>query len=111
MHQLGCHAFVRRDEHREFVRSMIRLGGCACWPIAASSTFPLPLVYSSDLQQISFDTYIVADCTKPAGVVEFDRAGHTLWEYRIASGHGTLDHPSLAGVLPSRATPTQPWTG
>jgi outer membrane protein assembly factor BamB len=64
-------------------------------------TIHLPLTYPSDPQQIGPDTYIVADYTKPGGIVEFDRAGHILWEYRIPSGHGMLDHPSLAEVLPS----------
>ncbi|HEY5049687.1 MAG TPA: hypothetical protein VII50_02210, partial [Acidothermaceae bacterium] len=64
-------------------------------------TIHLPLTYPSDPQQIGPDTYIVADYTKPGGIVEFDRAGHILWEYRVPSGHGMLDHPSLAEVLPS----------
>jgi outer membrane protein assembly factor BamB len=64
-------------------------------------TVHLPLTYPSDPQQIGPDTYIVADYTKPGGILEFDRAGHILWEYRVPSGHGMLDHPSLAEVLPS----------
>jgi outer membrane protein assembly factor BamB len=64
-------------------------------------TIHLPLTYPSDPQQIGPDTYLAADYTKPGGVVEFDRAGHILWEYRVPSGHGMLDHPSLAEVLPS----------
>ncbi len=64
-------------------------------------TVHLPLTYPSDPQQIGPDTYIVADYAKPGGVVEFDRAGHILWEYRVPSGHGMLNHPSLAEVLPS----------
>ena len=64
-------------------------------------TIHLPLAYPSDPQQIGPDTYIVADYAKPGGIVEFDRAGHILWEYRVQSGHGMLDHPSLAEVLPS----------
>jgi len=71
------------------------LSGALVW------TVHLPLTYPSDPQQIGPDTYIVADYTKPGGVVEFDRAGHILWEYRVPSGHGMLDHPSLAEVLPS----------
>jgi outer membrane protein assembly factor BamB len=64
-------------------------------------TVHLPLTYPSDPQQIGPDTYIVADYAKPGGIVEFDRAGHILWQYRVPSGHGMLDHPSLAEVLPS----------
>ena len=64
-------------------------------------TLHVPLTYPSDPQQIGPDLYIVADYAKPGGIVEFDRAGHIVWEYRVASGHGMLDHPSLAEVLPS----------
>lgn len=64
-------------------------------------TLHLPLTYPSDPQQIGPNLYIVADYTKPGGIVEFDRAGHIVWEYRVAAGHGMLDHPSLAEVLPS----------
>jgi len=71
------------------------LSGALVW------TVHLPLVYPSDPQQIGPDTYIVADYAKPGAIVEFNRAGHILWEYRVPSGHGMLDHPSLAEVLPS----------
>jgi outer membrane protein assembly factor BamB len=64
-------------------------------------TIHVPLTYPSDPQQIGPDLYIVADYAKPGGIVEFDRAGHVVWEYRVATGHGMLDHPSLAEVLPS----------
>ena len=64
-------------------------------------TTHVPLTYPSDPQQIGPDKYIVADYAKPGGIVEFDRAGHILWQYRVTSGHGMLDHPSLAEVLPS----------
>ncbi len=64
-------------------------------------TIHVPLTYPSDPQQIGPDLYIVADYAKPGGIVEFDRAGHIVWEYRVATGHGMLDHPSLAEVLPS----------
>ncbi len=63
-------------------------------------TLHLPLTYPSDPQQLGPDLYMVADYTTPGGIVEFDRAGHIVWEYRVASGHGMLDHPSLAEVLP-----------
>jgi outer membrane protein assembly factor BamB len=64
-------------------------------------TVHVPLAYPSDPQQIGPDRYIVADYASPGGIVEFDRAGHVLWEYRVTAGHGMLDHPSLAEVLPS----------
>jgi hypothetical protein len=64
-------------------------------------TVHLPLSYPSDPQQIGPDKYIVADYATPGGIVEFDREGHILWDYHVASGRNMLDHPSLAEVLPS----------
>ena len=44
---------------------------------------------------------IVADFVKPGGVVIFDPATRKVtWEYRVATGEGMLDHPSLARELP-----------
>lgn len=71
------------------------LAGALVW------TVHVPLIYPSDPQQIGPDKYIVADYASPGGIVEFDRSGHILWEYRVPTGHGMLDHPSLAEVLPS----------
>ena len=64
-------------------------------------TVHLPIAYPSDPQQIGADKYLVADYARPGGIVEFDRAGHILWDYHVPSGHGMLNHPSLAEVLPS----------
>ena len=75
--------------------SEYRLTGALVW------TVHVPLTYPSDPQQIGPDRYIVADYASPGGIVEFDRTGHVLWEYRVTKGHGMLDHPSLAEVLPS----------
>lgn len=61
----------------------------------------LPIAYPSDPQQIGPDRYLVADYTKPGGVVEFNRAGKILYRYRPRSGPGMLDHPSLVELLPS----------
>lgn len=64
-------------------------------------TVQIPMVrYPSDPQQIGSDRYLVADYSKPGGLVEFDRAGRVLWTYRPLTGHDMLDHPSLAEVLP-----------
>jgi hypothetical protein len=61
----------------------------------------LPSVrYPSDPQQIGPDRYLVADYSKPGGLVEFNRAGRILWRYEPTSGPGMLNHPSLAEVLP-----------
>jgi hypothetical protein len=64
-------------------------------------TVHLPIAYPSDPQQLAPDRYLVADYTRPGGIYVFDRAGRIYWSYRIAAGHGMLDHPSLAEQLPS----------
>ena len=71
------------------------LSGSLVW------TVHVPLTYPSDPQQIGRDTYIVADYARPGGIIEFNREGRVLWDYHVQSGHGMLDHPSLAEVLPS----------
>jgi hypothetical protein len=64
-------------------------------------TVQLPSVrYPSDPQQIGPDRYLVADYSKPGGLVEFDRSGHILWRYQPRHGDAMLNHPSLAEVLP-----------
>jgi hypothetical protein len=61
----------------------------------------LPSVgYPSDPQQIGPDRYLVADYSKPGGLVEFNRAGRILWRYAPRRGPGMLNHPSLSEVLP-----------
>jgi outer membrane protein assembly factor BamB len=64
-------------------------------------TVQLPITYPSDPQQLGPDLYLVADYTKPGGLVEFTREGRIVWTYRPASGNGMLDHPSLAEQLPN----------
>jgi hypothetical protein len=64
-------------------------------------TVHLPIAYPSDPQQLGPDLYLVADYTSPGGVLEFNREGQILWEYRPTSGPGRLDHPSLAERLPN----------
>lgn len=61
----------------------------------------LPIAYPSDPQQLGPDLYLVADYTNPGSVLEFNRAGQILWRYRVTSGEGMLDHPSLAEQLPN----------
>ena len=61
----------------------------------------LPIAYPSDPQQLGPDLYLVADYTKPGGIVEFNREGQILWRYQVSSGEGMLDHPSLAETLPN----------
>ena len=64
-------------------------------------TVHLPIAYPSDPQQLGPDLYLVADYTKPGGILEFNREGQILWTYRPLSGSGMLDHPSLAERLPN----------
>ncbi|HZD71493.1 MAG TPA: PQQ-binding-like beta-propeller repeat protein, partial [Actinomycetes bacterium] len=61
----------------------------------------LPIAYPSDPQQLGPDLYLVADYTRPGGIVEFTREGHIVWTYRPRRGEAMLDHPSLAERLPS----------
>ncbi len=60
----------------------------------------LPIAYPSDPQQLGPNRYLVADYTTPGGIYEFNRKGKILWSYHPSSGHGMLDHPSLAERLP-----------
>lgn len=64
-------------------------------------TVHLPVVYPSDPQQLGPDLYLIADYTRPGGIVEFTREGTIVWQYRPPSGPGMLDHPSLAERLPN----------
>ena len=61
-----------------------------------------PVAYPSDPQLTLDNNIILADYTRPGGIIIFDRAtGRVLWQYRPASGPGELDHPSLAAMLPN----------
>jgi outer membrane protein assembly factor BamB len=64
-------------------------------------TVHLPITYPSDPQQLGPDLYLVADYTKPGGLVEFTREGRIVWSYRPPNGDAMLDHPSLAEQLPN----------
>ncbi len=58
--------------------------------------------YPSDAYPTSDGQVILADYSKPGGVVIFDpRTGKVTWEYRVKSGDKMLDHPSLALELPT----------
>jgi DNA-binding beta-propeller fold protein YncE len=60
------------------------------------------LRYPSDAMPARDGNVIVADYSRPGGVVLFDpRTRKILWQYRVTSGEGMLDHPSLAEELPS----------
>ncbi len=64
-------------------------------------TVHLPIAYPSDPQQLGPDLYECADYSNPGGIVEFNRAGQILYQYRAASGINRLNQPSLAELLPS----------
>ena len=60
------------------------------------------LHYPSDARAANDGNIIVADFTKPGGVVIFNPlTGKVVWEYRVAAGETALDHPSLAVELPN----------
>jgi outer membrane protein assembly factor BamB len=64
-------------------------------------TVRLPIGYPSDPQQLGPDRYLVADYEHPGGIVEFNRRGQVVYQYRPTQGVGVLDHPSLVERLPS----------
>jgi outer membrane protein assembly factor BamB len=64
-------------------------------------TVHLPISYPSDPQQIASDSYLAADYASPGQLLEFDRAGDISYRYGPADGPGSLNHPSLAELLPS----------
>jgi outer membrane protein assembly factor BamB len=79
------------------------LNGTLVW------TAHLPISYPSDPQQLgagpaaNTDRYLIADYADPGQVMQFTREGAVLSTYRVASGPGRLNHPSLAEELPSGA--------
>jgi outer membrane protein assembly factor BamB len=64
-------------------------------------TAHLPISYPSDPQQIGPGRYLIADYASPGQILEFNRKGQILYRYRVTSGPGKLNHPSLAEMLPS----------
>ncbi len=67
----------------------------------------LPISYPSDPQQIGAtptsnpDHYLIADYANPGSFIQFTREGKILSEYKVNSGPGMLNHPSLVELLPS----------
>ncbi|HEX7520974.1 MAG TPA: kelch repeat-containing protein [Acidimicrobiia bacterium] len=86
--------FLISEIHGSWISEYTRAGALV-W------TVQLPIVYPSDPQQIGADLYLVADYTRPGGILEFNREGKIVWTYRPLSGPGMLDHPSLAERLPN----------
>jgi hypothetical protein len=64
-------------------------------------TTHVPIGYPSDPQPLGADLYLCADYSDPGGIVEFNRTGQIVYQYRVTSGLGQLDQPSLVELLPS----------
>jgi len=64
--------------------------------------FPAPLSYPSDANFTPDGNVICAFYTNPGAVIIMSRDGKELWRYRVLSGEGKLNHPSLAVQLPNR---------
>lgn len=60
----------------------------------------VPLAYPSDAQLDPNGNVLVVDYSAIGSVLEVSPHGHVLWRYRVTSGPGRLDHPSLAILLP-----------
>lgn len=60
----------------------------------------VPVAYPSDAQLDPKGNVLVVDYSAIGSVLKVSPRGHVLWRYRVASGRGRLDHPSLAILLP-----------
>ncbi|MEP6641002.1 MAG: kelch repeat-containing protein [Gaiellales bacterium] len=64
--------------------------------------YKAPVTYPSDPQLTLRGNILLADYTSPGAVVILSRrTGRLLWRYRVTTGPGMLDHPSLAAMLPN----------
>lgn len=63
--------------------------------------FPSSVSYPSDANFTSDGNVICAFYTNPGAVVIMSPQGKLLWMYRVTSGEGRLNHPSLAVQLPN----------
>lgn len=67
----------------------------------------LPISFPSDPQQVGAspgvnpDHYLIADYADPGAIIQFTREGKILSEYKVTSGPGMLNSPSLVEILPS----------
>jgi hypothetical protein len=57
--------------------------------------------YPSDAQLLANGNILVVDYHSPGAVEEVRTDGTVVWKYRVTSGSGRLDHPSLAIALPN----------
>jgi hypothetical protein len=60
----------------------------------------LPLHYPSDPQLTKAGNFLVADYSRPGRIIEIDRGGNVVWDYR-GEGDSWLARPSLAAELPN----------
>ena len=75
----------------------MRRDGTVAWSVKAPD-----IRYASDAMLMRDGQVIISDYVKPVGIVIFNpKTGRVTWEYRVASGEGMLDHPSLAEELPT----------
>jgi DNA-binding beta-propeller fold protein YncE len=65
------------------------------------SVHPPGVAYPSDSNQVGPNRFLTVDYSSHGQVLEFNRAGHTLWRYHPSSRAANLDHPSLALPLPN----------
>jgi len=63
--------------------------------------FPSTLYYPSDANFTPDGNIICAFYTNPGALVIMSPEGKLLWQYRVPSGEGKLNHPSLAVQLPN----------
>jgi hypothetical protein len=82
------------ETHGSFISEYTQTGSLV-W------TTHLAIGYPSDPQQIGPDLYLCADYEHPGGIIEFNRAGQILYQYRAPSGVNELNQPSLVELLPS----------
>jgi hypothetical protein len=68
--------------------------GRLLWSVQAPARYP------SDPQLLSGGRVLLADYSRPGGIVIINRRGRVLWRYGPPSGPWALDHPSLALPLP-----------
>jgi len=59
------------------------------------------VAYPSDAHLVADGSILVVDYASPGAIVRMSPTGRILWRYRVASGRGALDHPSLAIQLPN----------
>ncbi len=59
----------------------------------------VPAAYPSDAQLDADGNVVLADYSLPGAVLCVSPSGRLLWRYGPSSGHGLLDHPSLAVPL------------